>query len=65
MRSNLKKAFAVGLLAVVAFGAYAALAPSEALACSCPTWCSPFCELLGLDCVCGGPCDCCECVWTS
>ena len=63
MKANVKKTFGVFLTAVLAYGGYAALAPSTALACSCLPSCI-ICFFRGLECVCGGPCACCQCVVT-
>ena len=61
MKANLKKTFGVFVAAVLAYGAYAALAPGTALACSCRTWCPPPWICAPGDCVCSGSCLCCEC----
>lgn len=64
MKASMKKGFSVFLTAVLAYGAFAAFASSKAMACSCLPSCI-ICFFRGLDCVCGGPCACCECVVTS
>ena len=64
MRKHMPKVYSLVVAGVIAIGAFAALMPSTALACSCRTWCPP-CFLYGLECVCGGTCGCCTCAVSS
>ena len=68
MRAHMSRLFGLAVAVVVAFGAYTVFAPSalaNELSCNCPSWCPPPWICAPADCVCSGPCLCCECVATS